>query len=136
MPHVLVDAHVKLRRGEFDQQLRDLIFAKREAWRTLDDEHERLKANYVVAEVLDYFGEYALAGECLKKTGPDQLETLKNGNGKESRARRIDVTEIASAATRGPLRTAVGGAAGMASISACALVEEREGHPALGVPVP
>jgi hypothetical protein len=89
MPHVLVDAHVKLRRGEFDQQLHDLICANRDTWNSLDDEQERLKANYVVAEVFDYFGDYAHAFECLQKTGPEQLEKLKNRNGNAGRDRDL-----------------------------------------------
>jgi hypothetical protein len=75
--HVLLEAHDQLRRGEFNDKLRDLVESHRDDWRTLKNDDERLKANYVVAEVFDYFGEYAKARDCLKDTARQQLEAIK-----------------------------------------------------------
>ena len=77
MVHVLLDAHDKLRRGEFDDKLRDSVRSRREDWKTLQNLEERLRANYVVAEVFDYFGEYAEARDCLKDTAHQQLDAIK-----------------------------------------------------------
>jgi tetratricopeptide (TPR) repeat protein len=72
----LDDVHLRLRRGEFAEDLLDTARTHADAWRQDPRLDVRLKGLYVEAEILDYFGQYAESAERLRTAGPEQREEL------------------------------------------------------------
>jgi hypothetical protein len=69
-------AHSSVRRGDFETGLLGLVRDQRRSWSGLGSEPLRLKAAYIVAEVLDHFGEYTEVKDLLTVEGPSQVEAL------------------------------------------------------------
>lgn len=73
----LADLHRRLRRGDFGKDLLEVVRTSAKRWQSLPGEDSRLRAQYLVAEVLDYFGFYAEADEHLRDVGPAQRAIVR-----------------------------------------------------------
>jgi hypothetical protein len=73
---VLAQVHRRLRRGDFGKDLIEIVEANAQTWRGATNEADRLRAEYVVAEVRGYYGAYAEAAAQLQVEGPRQREAL------------------------------------------------------------
>jgi tetratricopeptide (TPR) repeat protein len=71
-------AHRRLRRSEFDSELLETVRKNGEKWAGLPSLEQRLKACYVRAEVLDYFGDYDAAAAAVSSVGKAQLQPLND----------------------------------------------------------
>jgi hypothetical protein len=76
-PNALDEVHRRIRRGDFDESLLATVRQQAATWQAAPSIATQLKGTYVVAEVLDYFGQYAEEWHQLERVGPEQQDFVR-----------------------------------------------------------